>query len=170
MIRWRVLCVGNDWASDDGVGRRVAQVLARLALPEVQIVERTCLTLDALEDLTGIQQLVVVDAAATGDEPGAIVRWEPSELPPSDQLPSGHVPSLHSLLVLARRVYPQDFPERIVVLGLCAESLVPFNPELSPTVRRALPELLDRVLMELDCSPEERARARAVLRGLPADF
>lgn len=151
----RVLCIGNDWAHDDGVGWVVAERLRERVSADVEIVTEVEVGLGNLEHLVGVDQLIVVDALANGGQPGRIERLEVSQLPLRDDRSCGHVISLASLLALAQRLYPDAFPSEIVVLGVEVQNLDRFGAELSPPVARAVPQLVTRVLEELD--PRKRA-------------
>jgi len=75
-VRTRVLCIGNELASDDAVGVRVGRVLARLRLPDaISIVIRPQVGLELLDDLEDVDELLIVDAMRTGRPRGRSRCW-----------------------------------------------------------------------------------------------
>ena len=67
----RILCLGNELVSDDGVGIRVGRVLAQLPLPAGVTVEfQLGIGLELMDSLRPAEELIIVDAAQTGAPPG----------------------------------------------------------------------------------------------------
>ena len=63
--------VGNVLRRDDGVGVRVAQIMARLPLPpEVEVYEAGTVGVDAAWILEQRELVVVIDAIDAGAKPG----------------------------------------------------------------------------------------------------
>ncbi|MGA9597239.1 MAG: hydrogenase maturation protease, partial [Acidimicrobiia bacterium] len=66
--RVRVLCLGNDLIADDGIGITAAELIRR-RLPGVAVVEEAMSGLYLIEDVIGVDRLIVVDAVITGEAP-----------------------------------------------------------------------------------------------------
>ena len=83
MGRVVVLGVGNLLLSDEGVGVRCVERLQRAAdlPPEVALIDGGTSTHELLDDLEGLDLLVILDAAKTGGPPGRVVRYEGDQIP-----------------------------------------------------------------------------------------
>jgi len=117
-----VLGLGNSLRGDDGIGPR-----------------------QVLEDW---KQVVVVDAADVGQEPGQFVRFTPDQarLAQAADRFSLHHAGLSEALALASAV-GRALPE-IVIFGV-QPAEVGWGEGLSPAVETALPALADAVLKEI---------------------
>ena len=94
----------------------------------------------------GTQQLIIVDASATGSEPGAIFKVPSSEL---EALPEASY-SLHDFrwdnaLAVGRKIFREDFPEDVTVYLIEAENL-DFGLELSPVVQRSVEKVFQEIV------------------------
>lgn len=134
----RVIGLGNEWRSDDGVGIEVARrVGGRMFGGE---------PIRIIEALDGEDEVVLVDAVSTGASPGALFVFEAS----SDPLPtpifgasSTHALGLAEALELARTL--GRLPRKVVVYGVEAESFE-FGKGLSAAVAEAADRLIQEVL------------------------
>ncbi len=152
-----VACVGNPLTGDDGLGCVVASLLRSFRLPqEVEVVDVGVGGLDLLDALRGSSYAIIVDAVR-GDEPGKLVRVEYKELARLKMPFPIHVHELGVVeaLDLGYSVFPEDMPQRVVLLGVVGQK---FEGEgLSQPVRRALPALLRALLDELLNAPEHES-------------
>jgi len=94
--------------------------------------------------------LIVVDAVHGGESPGTIYRFELEDIEKAGT--TGTSFSLHDIgvveaLGLERLVY--RIPKEIVVIGIEPQR-VALSMELSPTIERKLPALVQAVLGELE--------------------
>jgi hydrogenase maturation protease len=139
-----VVGIGNRTRGDDAVGPCVAERLAALHLPGVEvIVEAEPLELLELLDRPGA--LVVLDAAAPRGEPGRVTVWPVEELPVAGM--SGHVRGTHGLGVLETLALARALGRlraRVVVVGVEAASDEPGAP-LSSNVRARLDDAVQAV-------------------------
>lgn len=144
-----VLGVGNLLMADEGVGVRCAQALERdrLLPPHVRVIDGGTSTHELLDDLEDLELLVIVDAVATGSEPGSIVRLEGEAIPSafSNKL-SPHQHGINDLLATLELL--GRAPQRVVLLGV-EPKRVTLALELSPEIAAALPELVALVVAEL---------------------
>jgi hydrogenase maturation protease len=167
----RVVCIGNEIASDDGIGIRVGRTLASLPLPDgVEVVLRDAAGFELLDDCPGCERLIFVDAASTGAVPGtcrvtALDAFGPSPAPGL----STHAFGLLQVLELARRVRSLALTTLVSVVTIEAESFEPNCLALSPRVAEALPTAVDLVLDLVGASEAVRsvARERARASGGP---
>ncbi len=144
-----ILGVGNPLQGDDGVGVRVAEMLADQELPPgVKVEEVGTPGLGLAAWLEGQSRVVIVDAVYMGQSPGTWRRFGPAEvrlIADSDVI-SLHEPGLAEALALAQAL--DALPQEIVFYGVepvCCDA----GQELSPAVRQALPGLVDAILAEI---------------------
>jgi hydrogenase maturation protease len=139
-----MLCVigcGNSTRSDDGVGPFVAQTLKRRLMrhpnPEVCAFDAGTGGMDVMFHARGADRLILIDAAKSGSDAGAVFRVPGSELE-SDADP-GY--SLHDFrwqhaLAAGRKIFGARFPPEVTVFLVEAGTLE-FGLELSEPVRRS---------------------------------
>jgi hydrogenase maturation protease len=144
----RVLCLGNELVSDDGVGLRVGRVLRSLALPsDVEVALVPAVSLDLLELIHGVRHLVVVDATTTGSPAGTLHRLALDAVTAFATPPyCCHALGLPELLQLVARLAPDLPVPRVTFVGIEAAVLDRFGTELSPSVAAAVPEAVAAVL------------------------
>ena len=139
MLMLTIIGCGNFNRSDDGVGviiaQRLQQYLSTHPLPNVQVYDCGTAGMEVMFQARGTQRLIIVDASATGSEPGAVFKVPSSEL---EALPEPSY-SLHDFrwdnaLAVGRKIFREDFPEDVTVYLIEAENL-DFGLELSPVVQ-----------------------------------
>jgi hydrogenase maturation protease len=144
-----VLGVGNLLMADEGAGVRCVQALERDGrLPaDVVLIDGGTSTHELLEDLEGLDLLVIVDAIAGGAAPGQIVRLEGPRIPAafSNKL-SPHQHGINDLL--ASLALLGRAPKRVVLLGI-VPAIIAVGDSLSPAIEAALAELGARVAAEV---------------------
>jgi hydrogenase maturation protease len=140
-----VVCLGNQYLGDDGLGLAVARELGRRGLGEGVLV-RAHQTFDLwlLSQYSGASQLIIVDAVKSGSQPGTVTEHEVTPRP--DSLSS--IPGLHSLEVHDL----VDFASRTGMLR-CPVTVIGVEPKdcdvgegLSPDVEKSVPDVVSRVL------------------------
>lgn len=138
-----MLCLGNDLIADDGLGPAIARRL-RERTPAVDAVESSLTGLGLLDELLGVERLVVVDAVVTGTaEPGAVRVVTESDV----EVPRGgspHYIGLFEALDLGRALR-LPVPEEVVLVAVEAGDLSTVGGDLSDDVRAALPGIVDLV-------------------------
>ncbi len=136
--------------SDEGAGVRVVERLATVYdLPEdVQTLDGGTLGLDLLYYLEGVENLLIVDAAETGQEPGSLMRLEGDQVPAflSAHL-SPHEIGVPDMLFAAKLkgVYPRN-----VVLWGVQPALLEMGLELSPVVQAQVDKLVNKMVEQLE--------------------
>lgn len=143
-----VLCAGSPLMGDDGVG---LAALERLRSDwevdgEAELADGGVWSMNFLPSIEAAECLLLVDAIRAGREPGEVVRLEDEEVPRffATKL-SPHQIELREVLALAEL---RGRLPRTVALGVEPER-VELSTELSPAVAAALPELLERIVVEL---------------------
>ncbi len=150
-VKTRVIGLGNTLLKDDGVGVYVAREVARRLPdgPDFDVVETECGGFALLELMTGQDRVVLVDSIAFDDlAPGTVVRIEPSDLRTSLRLRSVHEIDLPTALALGRAMgFPM--PSQVVIVAVQGGEMSEFGEFLTPPVAAVLPDVVDRVLREV---------------------
>ncbi len=157
-----VIGCGNLNRSDDGVGVIVARRLLEMGFPPaapVKIFDAGTNGMDILFQARGARKLVIVDAASSGSQPGAVFEV------PGHELENRPVPSytLHDFrwdhaLYAGRRIWGDDFPTDVCVFLIEAASLG-YGLDLTSEVERAAGIVTARITALIaDYSAVEQAR------------
>ncbi len=163
-----VLCLGNDLLRDDGVAWAVASALeARLAesrvlspeSPSVSVKRSALSGFYLLDELTGWDRAVVVDAVQTGAHPPGTILSFPFEALGTDAGPSPHAVGLPTVVRLGRQS-GVPLPASIHIVAVEVDDMVSFCEGLTPAVQAAVPAAVDAVTSVLAAWP--------ALAGAPA--
>jgi hydrogenase maturation protease len=160
-----IVGVGNVLLKDEGIGVHVARTLqeAGFASPDgdVEVVDGGT-SPEALDSAEGADKLIIVDAAVGGCEPGTIYRFRPDDVSAEPRL----LTSLHDLSLLdsLRMMQALGNPPRETVIIAVEPAEVDWGLELTPTLRKKLPELVRRV-MEEQSYDSQSAKDKPLVRG-----
>ncbi len=114
----RIIGIGNRLVSDDAVGPRVLDALARRDLPSgVDLVEGGLAGLDLLERFRGCERVVLVDAVSGFARPGETVALTAAGAARTSDGRYDHAAGLGYLLGAWTRIAPAGGPE-VRVLGV----------------------------------------------------
>ncbi|EXI71458.1 MAG TPA: HyaD/HybD family hydrogenase maturation endopeptidase [Candidatus Accumulibacter phosphatis] len=148
-MRVVLLGVGNILLSDEGLGVRAVErlPLAFSLPPEVAVIDGGPCGMELLEDLEGIDALIMVDAIRSGEPAGTPIRLTGEALPVFFRTRlSPHQVGLSD--VLASLELLGKSPRHISILGLQPESLA-LGMDLSRAVEDRMPTLIGMVVSEL---------------------
>ena len=143
-----VVCVGNRYLGDDGIGIHVADELRRRDLGE-DIVVDACQTADLslLWQYSGALKVVVVDCLKSGAPPGTVSRY--AITPNREDITS--VPGLHNLQL--SDMFDIATQARLLTCPVTVIGVEPKNCEvgedLSDELENAIPSVLREVAEEL---------------------
>jgi hydrogenase maturation protease len=139
-----VIGVGNEWRRDDAAGLVVARRLRERALPAVRVIEHEGEPLDLLEQWSGADAAIVIDAVNSRAEPGTIHRVDAlaAKLPGELFRGSTHALGVAEAVELGRAL--ERLPGRLLVLGIEAKR-VDAGAGLSPEVERSVARLVDEL-------------------------
>lgn len=160
MSRVLIIGYGNPLRGDDGVGIRVAALLAgeqgeaaALHDPGVEVLACHQLTPELAPRVAAADRLILVDARADG-EPGAVIEQILAPLSLSDAA-GGFTLTHHldpaGLLAAAQLLYSKAPPA--VLLTVCGESF-DYSEALSPRVAAALPRVLAAIERWIAATPD----------------
>ncbi|NOX64150.1 MAG: hydrogenase maturation protease [Chloroflexi bacterium] len=142
-----IVGIGNEWASDDGIGPVVARHLEkRLSMGEkpfpVRVFTFARPDLSLLEAMDECAALVVVDAIASNNRPGTVhvLEWSARALASRGvERASSHGFGVRETLALAESL--GKLPQQALLLGVEIASTEP-GRGLSPALEAALPEIV----------------------------
>ncbi len=144
-----VVGIGNILMSDEGVGVRTVEELARRydLPPEVEVIDGGCSGMEMLDDLARADHVVIVDAVQAGMPPASIITLRGDEVPAffTAKL-SPHQVGLCD--VLAALKLTGESPESLTLIGVQPLSL-DLSLDLSPQVAALVPNVVARVVDEL---------------------
>ncbi|HVA00907.1 MAG TPA: hydrogenase maturation protease [Terriglobia bacterium] len=143
-----VIGIGNSYRRDDAVGLVVARELKERAQASVTVLEHGGEGADLMEVWRDARLVILVDAARSGAQAGALHRIDCNlePLPPSMFGDSTHAFSVAEAVELSRVL--GRLPGRLIVFGIEGEDYR-IGTELSPAVRLAVPKVVDAVLEEI---------------------
>jgi hydrogenase maturation protease len=144
-----VLGMGNLLLEDEGLGIRALELLQQRYVipPGIDLLDGGTTGMGLLDDMSGRDHVLVLDACQTGDPPGTLVRLAGDEVP----VYFGMRISPHQLGlsdVLATLELSGEKPAEVVVLGLVPQSLE-MRLELSDLVEEKLESLVEAAVAEL---------------------
>lgn len=145
-----VLGIGNPDRRDDGVGLRAVEKLRPLLAGKAACHAAWGEPTDLVSRLEGYRRAYLIDAVVgSGAPPGTLLQWDLNrgELPGQVGLGSSHALGLETAVELARVL--GVLPEVTVVFGVEVRD-TDFGRGLSPEVESALPELVARVLADVE--------------------
>jgi hydrogenase maturation protease len=148
-MRSIVLGVGNILLSDEGVGVRAVELLrAAWEVPAgVSLIDGGTSAMELLDDLEGVDLLIVLDAVRAGRVPGSLIRLAGDEVPVFFRAKlSPHQIGLAD--VLASLDLLGTPPRETVIFGVEPLSLET-GLDLSMPVAACLPEMAHKVVDEL---------------------
>ena len=147
-----IVGLGNEIASDDGVGLHAAATLAAELedRSDVEVVALPWAGFALLDVLRGRRRAVLIDGLATGrHEPGAVVRLDEHDLGGSVRLNSFHDINYPTVVALGRTL-GWEMPEEVAIWGVEMSVSDEFGEELTPVVSDAVATVVQEVLAFLD--------------------
>ena len=142
--------MGNLLLEDEGLGVRALEVLQQRyeIPPDVELLDGGTTGMGLLDDISGREHLIVLDAVQTGDPPGTLVRLAGDDVPVYFSMRiSPHQLGLSD--VLATLELSGEKPAEVVVLGLVPQSLE-MSLELSELIAEQLATLVGSAVTELE--------------------
>lgn len=140
-----LLGVGNLLLSDEGVGVRAIEALEQRFIfpPEVTLQDGGTSGMELLEVMANRELIIVVDAVRSDSTPGSLFILKDDEVPAFfSQRLSPHQLGLADVLMALRLT--DEFPQRLILLGIEPKSLAP-GMALTPTVARAMEDAIVQV-------------------------
>ncbi len=147
-----VVCIGNELVADDAVGHALYQRLTEESLGgEVRLSLLGVGGMAVVDELTGEDRLIVVDAVQFGSTPGTVHVLDWDQIPCSGMRPvSGHGIGIREALQVCRKLFPEKAASEAWLVGIEGECFNRVGAGLSPKVRDALPQAVERIV-QLTC-------------------
>jgi hydrogenase maturation protease len=142
-----IVGLGNEIASDDGVGIHVARALESRFTnrPEVEVVALSWAGFALLDVLRGRRRAALVDCLTTGiHPPGSVLRLDASNFAGSVRLNSFHDISYPTAMALGRRL-GWEMPDDVAIWGIEAAVPEEFGETLSPEVAASVDQVIEEV-------------------------
>jgi len=144
--RVAVICLGNRYMKDDGIGVRVAEELTNGQHGVVADAFHS-LDLAQLANYSSASRIIIVDALKGGGRPGTVSRY--SIVPgtdPIESMPGAHAMKLHEIIGIARRMKILSCP--VDVVGVEPKDCSP-GEGMTEELERAVPDVCAVVYKEL---------------------
>ena len=138
-IKLLVLGYGNDLRSDDGVGPRVAELVAAWNLPGVQTLAFPLLTPEFAEAVAAARAVIFVDASVDGE--GGQIQVRPVH-PAHRRTAIGHSGTPEELVALAESIYGARPTASLVTIPA---SDLGFGEELSAVAQEGVAQALRHI-------------------------
>jgi hydrogenase maturation protease len=150
MTETLVLGLGNLVHADDGAGVHAIHRLESdpRVPPNVVLLDGGTQGLGLLHHVSGVRRLLAIDAIDAGEPPGTVLRFEGKALRGLPGKASVHQLGFADLMVALELL--GESPGEVVVIGVQPKS-TEWSAELTETVARALPRLIDNVVAQLEC-------------------
>ncbi|MDR3584452.1 MAG: HyaD/HybD family hydrogenase maturation endopeptidase [Desulfosporosinus sp.] len=149
-----VMGVGNILLSDEGLGVRFLDELAKTPLPaNVEILEGGTAGLELVHLVQEVDFLIIVDAVNAKAEPGALFRFHPHDIQvfPERYEVSFHQIGIIEVLTMAKLL--GQAPQTLI-FGVQPKSLE-WGLDISPEIQALFPRLAEFVLLEIDSIQHE---------------
>jgi len=146
-----IIGLGNPVLADDSVGLRIAAELrSRLAGRNgFTTVELFSGGMWLMEAMAGHDRAIVIDAIVSGGIAGAIYRLGLDDLPQTRTADCSHDASLPVALALGHAAGLR-LPIDVRIWAVEAADIETFSERLTPEVERAVPQVVEQVLRDLD--------------------
>jgi hydrogenase maturation protease len=148
----KIIGLGNGFAGDDAIGNIVARQLLPYQTPFISIMEGALSGLNLLEEMEGVDKLILIDAVSSQSETGTIYRLTiPRDLNAVEQLTWGsstsstHTFGLGEALTLATTL--ELLPQQVILYGIELGHIQQGGP-LSPRMAQSIPFLIVRIVKE----------------------
>lgn len=142
----KVIAVGNDLYGDDGVGNAVLNVLEQIPeMKDVELIDGATDALGLIDHFSGVDHVVIVDAAQMGEKPGTVKVFSKEEVKlkiKMDNL-SVHGISLAETFNIAQMV--DSLPEKITIIGIEPKN-IGISQKLSNVVMQSIPEVVSNII------------------------
>jgi hydrogenase maturation protease len=146
-----VIGVGNSFRGDDAAGREVARRVRERVPRELEVVVCELEPTRLIDAWDGADMAFVVDAVASGAEPGTVHRFDATTeaLPSREFRSSTHALGIGETIELARAI--GKLPARVVVFGVEGEAFGS-GTELSGATAEGVERAVELVLEEAGCT------------------
>ena len=142
-----ILGFGNPILTDDAVGIRVAEELAR-EFPDITVEATSEAGLSILDNVTGYDKLVIIDSIKTGKgKPGELYRLTLEDLQPRSDFSSSHGLDIATALKLGEMMgYPM--PSEVSIYAVEVKDNTSFGEKCTPELERSISLIVGQIVKE----------------------
>jgi hydrogenase maturation protease len=142
-----VLGFGNPILTDDAVGIRIAEELAK-ELADITVVASSEAGLAILDEVTGYDRLVIIDSIKTGKgRPGELYKLELGDLEPKSDFSSSHGLDIATAFKLGEKLgYP--LPREVSIYAVEVKDNTTFGEGFTPELERSLSSIIGQIIKE----------------------
>lgn len=150
MTKKTLVCgIGNPMLKDDRAGIEVAERIERSSFTgDVEIIYGVGFEVN--DKVMGYDDVVIIDAAKMGFEPGTILEVSVDDIFSDHQLASSHAITLGSTLKVGYDLFTEDMPKNLKIYLIEAEDYFEFTKECTPKVNIAIAEVVERIHTHFD--------------------
>ncbi len=142
--------LGNPLLTDDAIGIRVAESLAKEGLTDIDIEEASVGGMELVEMMLGYDRAIIVDSIITGKkEVGTISRITPKDFKETRNVSNLHNVGFLQALKIWSATGDDIVPEEIVIYAIEVDDVYTFSESMTPKVEDALPKTVEQVRNEL---------------------
>jgi hydrogenase maturation protease len=144
--------VGNPLLGDDGVGNHVAKLVKQGLQnhPDADVKEVSASGIELIEEITGYDAAIIVDAIATKSQVGVIHKLSPEQLNETvHPIATPHAFNFASAYKLGKHLASKDMPTQVTIYAIEIEPSTDFSEKLSPNVERAAQQVATEILETL---------------------
>jgi hydrogenase maturation protease len=142
-----VLGFGNPILTDDAVGIRIAEELAR-ELPDITVVATSEAGLSILDEVAGYDRLVIVDSIKTGKgRPGELYKLELEDLEPKSDFSSSHGLDIATAFKLGERL-GYHLPREVSIYAVEVKDNATFGEGCTPEIERSISLIIGQIIKE----------------------
>ncbi|RLG37876.1 MAG: hypothetical protein DRN91_04230 [Candidatus Alkanophagales archaeon] len=154
-----ILGIGNPILRDDGIGVHAANAFkeALKQLNDADFAENVIIEVgeastggfNVLEMLLGYEKVIIIDGIVAGGKAGEVYRLELKDFSKALHFTSPHDTNIITALEFGYKCVPQEMPRDIVIIGVEVECVDEFGTEMTPSVKNAVPKVVDMIFEEL---------------------
>jgi hydrogenase maturation protease len=141
--------IGNLLLTDEGVGVHIIRELSKRKLPEnVELVDIGTASFDLLTFMEGKDKVIIIDAIAVDDKPGALYKLSPDDIVSGKQK---LLTSLHQFGIpeVLSSIKQKGEKIEIVIFGIVPKDYQTYGTELTPELKTSLPKVIKEILKEI---------------------
>jgi hydrogenase maturation protease len=149
IIPAKIIGIGNEYRTDDGVGLFVARQIRELDMDDVTVIDGVSDGTKLLEEWKDMPFVVVIDCVVSGAEPGHVYSFDGlSARIPADYFTaySTHALNISDSIELARVL--GVLPQRLHIYGIEGKTFSP-GKGLTPDVEKSARRLVECIMREI---------------------
>ena len=150
-----IIGIGNLLLKDEGLGVHfITRLREKYSFgPEIRLMDGSTSGYSLLDDIFGLDNVIVVDAVKTGEKPGSIFKFREDDLPVELMNKTAHGVEFIDVITMCAL---EGHRPKITIFAVAPEDCHGLGITLSPAVQNIMPALEKLVLEELKAlSPGE---------------